>query len=91
MSAGRDERGPPAGDDAPVLDDAERERRSRRVVRALQAGAIVFLAMVALGLIPEAVARLSPAQGEKAALLVWFVAPAIPLALIVVAALRLRR
>ncbi len=69
----------------------ERVRRLRRVSAFLQAGGIAFLAVVSLGLLPTILAASFPAAGEKAAVAVWIVAPAVPIALLVVAAFRLPR
>jgi hypothetical protein len=72
-------------------EDPERARRLRRIGGLLQAGGIVFLAVTALGLIPSIVGASFPALGARLSVLVWIVAPAIPIALLVVAAVRLRR
>ena len=71
--------------------DAERARRARRFAAYAQAGGIAFLAVVALGLLPTILAASYPAAGEKAAIAIWVAAPAIPIALLVVAAFRLPR
>ncbi len=76
--------------DSPEL-DAERTRRARRFAAYAQAGGLVFLAVVSLGLLPAILSASYPAAGEKAAVLVWILTPAIPIALLVVAALRLPR
>ena len=78
------------GPDSPAL-DAERARRLRRFSAWAQAGGIGFLAVVSLGLLPSIIAAAYPALGERAALAVWIAAPAIPIALLVVAAFRLPR
>ncbi len=85
-----DDRGPDAEPDSPELDE-ERARRRRRFAAWAQAGGIAFLAVVSLGLLPSIIARVHPAAGDRAAVVVWIAAPAIPIALLVVAALRLRR
>ncbi len=80
----------PELEDSPEL-EAERARRARRFWAYAQAGGIAFLAVVSLGLLPAVLSESYPAAGEQAALLVWIVAPAIPIGLLVVAALRLPR
>jgi hypothetical protein len=70
---------------------AERARRLRRLSRFLQAGGIVFLAVVSLGLLPTILSASYPAAGAKAAVAVWILAPAVPIGLLVVAAFRLPR
>ena len=82
-----DEREP---DESPEA-EAERARRVRRFWRLLQAGGIVFLAVVSLGLLPTILAASYPAAGERAAVAIWVLAPAIPIGLLVVAAFRLPR
>jgi hypothetical protein len=87
---------PPAPGAEPDLapldeEDPERARRLRRLATFLQAGGVAFLAVVALGLLPTIVGASFPALGARLAALVWIVAPAIPIALLVVAAVRLRR
>jgi hypothetical protein len=72
-------------------EEAERARRLRRAWALVQAGAIVFLAVVSLGLVPSILSSFFPALGPRAAVAVYVLAPAVPLALLVVAALRLRR
>lgn len=86
------ERGPPdgSGPDAPAL-EAERARRLRRFSAFAQAGGAAFLAVVSLGLLPTILAGAYPAAGEELAVAVWIAAPAIPIALLVVAAFRLPR
>lgn len=87
----------PARDPAPpeVRDsaelEAERARRARRFAAYAQAGGIAFLAVVALGLLPAILSASYPAAGARASILVWIVTPAIPIALLVVAALKLPR
>ena len=84
-----DDRG--TGDpDSPEL-EAERARRRRRFFAWAQAGGIAFLAVVSLGLLPTILAAVYPAAGERAAIAVWIAAPAISIALLVVAAFRLPR
>ncbi len=86
-----DEREPPAEEpDSPAL-DAERARRARRFSAWVQAGGIAFLAVVSLGLLPTILAASYPAAGEKAAVAIWVLAPAVPIALLIVAAFRLPR
>jgi hypothetical protein len=69
----------------------ERARRLRRLSAFLQAGGITFLAVVSLGLLPTILAASYPGAGEKVAVAVWILAPAVPIALLVVAAFRLPR
>jgi hypothetical protein len=71
--------------------EAERARRLRRFWALVQAGGIVFLAVIALGLLPTVLSAWFPALGARAAAAVWVIAPALPIVLLVVAALRLRR
>jgi hypothetical protein len=73
------------------IDEAERARATRTLVRRLQLGGIVFLAAVSLGLLPTALAAVSPALARVASGAAWVVAPLLALALLVYAALRLRR
>lgn len=80
----------PALEDSPEL-EAERARRARRFSSFAQAGGLAFLAVVSLGLLPTILSASYPAAGEQAAVLVWVVAPAVPIALLVVAALRFPR
>jgi hypothetical protein len=98
-----DEREPPAEEEAAPQGapgeergfaagtDLERARRARRLSAWVQAGGIGFLAVVSLGLLPTILAASFPAAGEKAAVAIWVLAPAIPIALLVVAAFRLPR
>jgi hypothetical protein len=72
-------------------EEAERARRLRRVWALVQAGAIVFLAVTSLGLVPTILSSFLPDLGPRAAVAVYVLAPAVPLGLLVVAALRLRR
>jgi hypothetical protein len=81
---------PPGFEDSPEL-EAERARRARRFWAYAQAGGITFLAVVSLGLLPSILSASYPAAGERAAILVWVLVPAIPIALLVVAAFRLPR
>jgi hypothetical protein len=73
------------------LTEAERARGARTLVRRLQLGGIVFLAVVALGLLPTALGAVSPALGRAVAGAAWIVGPLLALALLAFAALRLRR
>ncbi len=77
-------------EDSPEV-EAERARRARRFAAYAQAGGLTFLAVVSLGLLPAILSASYPAAGERAAVLVWIVTPAIPIGLLVVAALRLPR
>ncbi len=87
------ERGAPGSPERPESPEeaAERVRRLRRFSTWAQAGGIVFLAVVSLGLLPTVIGAAFPALGPKAALAAYVLAPAIPIALLVVAAIRLRR
>ncbi len=88
----RDPREPrPDEDPAAGLSDEERARIARRLSRLLQAGGAAFLAVVSLGLLPGILSTSSPALGRAASIAVWVIAPAVPIALLVFAALRLRR
>jgi hypothetical protein len=71
--------------------EAERARRLRRFWGLVQAGGAVFLAVTALGLLPTILASWFPGLGPRASTAVWLVAPVLPIALLAVAALRLRR
>lgn len=84
---------PPAQDprDPGGFDEAERARAVRTLSRRLQAGGLVFLAVVSLGLLPSVLSSVSPALGRSASIAAWIVAPLASLALLVFAALRLRR
>lgn len=84
-------RGAPDRDPAAGLTDEERARAIRTLVRRLQAGGIAFLAVVCLGLLPGVLSTEWPALGRVATFAIWVVAPALPIALLVFAALRLRR
>jgi hypothetical protein len=83
--------GVPEHDPLPDEDDPERARRLRRVWTLVQAGGAVFLVVAMLGLVPAILADSFPALGRGATVAVLILAPAIPIALLVVAALRLRR
>ncbi len=72
-------------------DEAEQARRVRRYSAYAQAGGAAFLAVVSLGLLPTIIASSFPALGAKAAVVVWVLAPAIPIALLIVAAFRFPR
>jgi hypothetical protein len=85
------ERDPAAPDGGAGEDDGERARRLRRFSTFAQAGGVAFLAVVSLGLLPTIIAASYPALGEKVAVAVWVLAPAVPIGLLVVAAFRLRR
>ncbi len=84
-------RGAPDRDPWSELTEEERRRATRTLVRRIQAGGLAFLAVVCLGLLPAVLSAEWPALGRAASVAVWFVAPAIPVALLVFAALRLRR
>jgi hypothetical protein len=77
--------------EAPDADDPERAARARRIARALQAGGIVFLAVVSIGLLPTILSASFPALGPRFSVIALIVAPALPIALLVVAAFRIRR
>lgn len=81
----------PERDPAADLTEEERARARRTLARRLQAGGIVFLVVVSLGLLPSILARTWPALGAPASVAAWLVAPAITVGLLVFAALRLRR
>lgn len=72
-------------------DDPGRARRLRRLSGLLQAGGVVFLAVVAIGLLPAILRASFPSLGARAAVAAWILAPALGVALLVVAAIRLRR
>jgi hypothetical protein len=76
--------------DSPEL-EAERARRLRRFSAYAQAGGAAFLGVVSLGMLPTIIASVYPAAGERLAVAVWVLAPAIPIVLLVVAAFRLPR
>ena len=71
--------------------DRERERQLRRLSGWVQAGALAFLGVATLGLLPGIVATVFPAAGPAVTVAVWVVAPAVPIVLLVVAALRFPR
>jgi hypothetical protein len=73
------------------LDEAERARGLRKLSRLLQAGGVVFLVVVSLGLLPEIFAERAPALSRALSLAMWIVAPVLTLGLVVLTALRLRR
>ncbi len=81
----------PEQDPAAELTEEERARATRRLVHRLLWGGIVFLAVVVLGLLPAALATAWPAAARAASVAVWLVAPALGIALLVFALLRLRR
>ncbi len=85
------ERGSPPERTPGDLTEAERARAARVLVTRLQLGGIVFLAVVALGLLPSALSAISPALGRAASGAAWVIGPLLTLALLVFAALRLRR
>ena len=73
------------------FDEKERARARGILSRRLQAGGIVFLVVVSLGLLPRVLGAVSPALGRAAGAAVWVVAPLLVVGLLVFAALRLRR
>ncbi len=82
----------PEREPAPTEEDERaRARRLRWFSRFAQAGGIAFLAVVSLGLLPTIISASYPALGAKVAVAVWVLAPAVPIALLVVAAFRLPR
>ncbi len=81
----------PRRDPAADLTDEERARATRRLVVRLQAGGIVFLAVVVLGLLPSAIAKVAPQLGGPASVAAWLVAMALGAGLLVFALLRPRR
>jgi hypothetical protein len=90
---------PPAGQADPLpeertpadITEEERKRALRRLVRLLQVGGITFLVVVVLGLLPGALAKISPELGALGSKASWVLAPVLPIVLLVFAALRLRR
>ena len=88
MTGDGPEREPPGLEDP---DDEERRRRLARMLRWLQAGGIAFLAVIALGMLPRILDALSPGLGEAAVVPATLAAIAVPIVLLVVAALRLGR
>ncbi len=87
----RETPGAPARNPAADVTDEELARARHRLVNRLQAGGIVFLAVVALGMLPAALAGRWPELGRAASVAAWFVGPALGVALLVFAVLRLRR
>ena len=78
----------------PDLDPALEEERARRVARFsrwAQAGGFVFLAVIALGMLPRVLAAVFPGLGDVAAVPVMLLAIAVPILLLIVAAFRLPR
>jgi hypothetical protein len=71
--------------------DEERARRLRRAWGLVQAGGMVFLVVAMMGLLPAILGEWSPGLGRRATVAVLILAPAVPIALLVVVALRLRR
>jgi tetratricopeptide (TPR) repeat protein len=80
-------------------DEAERadprlvtpRRRRREGMRMLQLGGALFLAVVALGLVPPLVGRGFPGAGRAAAAAVWLFALLVPVALLLWSGVRLAR
>jgi hypothetical protein len=83
------EEGP--GREPPGLDDPAQARRLARLSRWLQAGGIAFLAVISLGMLPRILGSLFPGLGDAAAIPLLLVSIAVPIVLLVVAALRLPR
>ncbi len=81
----------PEQDPAAELTEEERALATRRLVHRLLWGGIVFLVVVALGLLPAALSTAWPAAARAAAIAAWFVAPVLGVALLVFAWVRLRR
>jgi hypothetical protein len=73
------------------IDDAERARALRTLVRRLLVGGIVFLAVVSLGLLPDVLSQVSPGLGRAATVAAWVLGPLAAVGFLVFAALRLRR
>jgi hypothetical protein len=86
-----DARGAPERDPAAGLTGEERARATARLVHRLLAGGIAFLVVVVLGMLPAALSSWWPEAGRAAAVAVWFVAPALGVALLVFAVARRRR
>ena len=78
-------------DQPPEIPDDERRRITGAILRRVQWGAAVFLVVVTLGALPEVLSRRWPAAGLFAAKAIWIVAPALTIAMLVVAAFRMRR
>ncbi len=78
-------------DERPEIPDEERERIARGILKRIQWGGAVFLAVVALGTVPALLADRWPALGRFAAIAIWILAPALGIGLLVLAAVRLRR
>ncbi len=78
-------------DEPPEISDEERARIRRAIGRRMLWGGIAFLAVVVLGMVPGIVNRVSPAAARVTAVAAWIVAPLIAIAVLVVAALKLRR
>ncbi len=83
--------GAPERDPVAELTDEERTRATRRLVHRLLWGGIAFLAVVVMGGLPALLSKESPALGHAASIAAWFLAPAIGVALLVFAVVRLRR
>ncbi len=81
----------PEHDPLAELTPEERARAKRRLLHRFQVSFIAFLVVVALGLVPAALSRGSPALAHAASVAVWIVAPLLPIGLVVFALLRMRR
>jgi tetratricopeptide (TPR) repeat protein len=66
-------------------------RRRREGIRMLQAGAALFLAVVALGLVPSLVGRAFPQAARAAVTAVWLFALLVPVGLLLWSGVRLAR
>jgi cytochrome bd-type quinol oxidase subunit 2 len=75
----------------PELDEEERARRAARFLAWAQAGGLVFLAVIAMGMLPRVLSEVFPGLGEIAAVPVMLVAIAVPIFLLMVAAFKLPR
>jgi hypothetical protein len=75
----------------PDLVDEERVRRVARWSAWAQAGGLVFLAVVAMGLLPQALSAAFPGVGDIAAVPLMMVAIAVPIFLLMVAAFKIPR
>lgn len=62
-----------------------------KVVGWLQAGGLVLVAVLLLGVLPGLLARISPEAGRIVAAGRWIAAPVLVVCLLVIAVLRLRR